>query len=904
MSSARTTAQLPQSTTVSVHSKSHVLAGVQDAYWSDDENEDAECPLCMEPMDVSDLGFRPCPCGYQICSFCWNHIKQNLNGRCPACRREYTDDAVEFTKIPGEEMKRLNQQKKIKERERKDIEQLGRKQYLNVRIVQRNHVYVVGLGPRLAKEEFIPSLRSNDYFGQYGKISKILLVKRNQAGSAPVTGLYVTYHRREDAARAIQAVDGTPTPGGNGEIMRASHGTTKYCMSFLRNVSCSQPGCMDMHDWADERDCFTKEDLTSLKHTMKDTELGKLNGRRDDGSALPRSAAWAQKGASTPSTPSGLPPPLPRSRQGRESQRERTRNKDSQGTPATVRSRGGQQTRLITAIAPKPIPASLASPTGSSRPSTPARITTPENVPALPQLTSQTLLPPTSPPPPARSPDSVAQESEGGSSAPGGVLPTTLPHVPLEVVQSPPPPIPSAPPGLPPPTRGPYHMSTQAQALIDDVRARREVSQSSTSNAPSPFPDFDRTLASLGDDGTSFSFSLDQALAGGIGADLELEHELAFGSSIAAAFDPFAVQPHGLKTAALLGQPTGLSGPPGLAGPPGLGGPPGLPAPPGLTSPMADGFGSSMAPSSSSLATLNGFNGLNGAPLVKSTYSGSFNPFDMEPADALKRGPGGPDDMRGVSRFGFARGRQATTSATTSPFLGHSPLDSDVIGDGRRLNMAQQLGELPGPLPIQQVSPWGNLQQAPQAQHQQPQQHQHQQPRHHHQQQQHQQQQQQQHHYQQQNHQPPMHHQPAQHSQLPNQMRYPPGIVPQHLLQAQQYLQQQQQQQQQHQQQQEQPQLSRYGAGNMGGAGATFAPFDDYRPPAAQAQAQVPSGMVYKRLLASDGRRTLTPSPVRSPDAQGFHQTHAHHAHTHSHGHHQQMRIPTGVAYNHVQSRR
>ena len=112
--------------------------------------------------------------------------------------------------------------------------------------------------------QFIPSLRSNDYFGQYGKISKILLVKRNQAGASPVVGLYVTYHRREDAARAIAAVDGAPTPGGNSDIMRASHGTTKYCMSFLRNVSCSQPGCLDMHDWADERDCFTKEDLSSL----------------------------------------------------------------------------------------------------------------------------------------------------------------------------------------------------------------------------------------------------------------------------------------------------------------------------------------------------------------------------------------------------------------------------------------------------------------------------------------------------------------------------------------------------------------------------------------------------------------------------------------------------------------
>lgn len=30
--------------------------------------EDAECPLCLEEMDISDLNFKPCPCGYQVSS--------------------------------------------------------------------------------------------------------------------------------------------------------------------------------------------------------------------------------------------------------------------------------------------------------------------------------------------------------------------------------------------------------------------------------------------------------------------------------------------------------------------------------------------------------------------------------------------------------------------------------------------------------------------------------------------------------------------------------------------------------------------------------------------------------------------------------------------------------------------
>lgn len=81
--------------------------------------EDQECPLCLEEMDISDLNFKPCVCGYQvrssrvvsasfslpvkICRFCWHHIKENLNKRCPACRRIYTDEGVEFKPVATQE---------------------------------------------------------------------------------------------------------------------------------------------------------------------------------------------------------------------------------------------------------------------------------------------------------------------------------------------------------------------------------------------------------------------------------------------------------------------------------------------------------------------------------------------------------------------------------------------------------------------------------------------------------------------------------------------------------------------------------------------------------------------------------------------------------------------------------
>lgn len=192
----------------------------------------------------------------------------------------------------------MTQQKKQRERERKELENLGRRQLANVRVVQRNVVYVTGIGPRFGKEEvcicghmlprheayrprvmqLIPTLRSNEYFGQYGKISKIVLVKRTPPGGrAPVLGLYITYHRREDAARCIAAVDGAPSPGGGGDVMRASYGTTKYCMTFLRGVSCTDHSCMNLHEWGDESDCFTKEDLTTLWVTSAIVPCGRAN---------------------------------------------------------------------------------------------------------------------------------------------------------------------------------------------------------------------------------------------------------------------------------------------------------------------------------------------------------------------------------------------------------------------------------------------------------------------------------------------------------------------------------------------------------------------------------------------------------------------------------------------------
>ncbi|KAH9063799.1 hypothetical protein EDB83DRAFT_2223891 [Lactarius deliciosus] len=624
---------------LSLQAKSSVLTGVQDAYWSDEE-EAKECPLCLEEMDISDLNFKPCQCEYQICRFCWNHIRRNLNNKCPACRRDYSDEVGQMKPINKEDQRRLVQQKKQRERERKDLDTLGRRQLANVRVVQRNVVYVVGIGPRFAKEELISTLRSNDYFGQYGRISKIIIVKRTPPGTqVPVVGLYITYHRKEDAARCIAAVDGSASPGGGNEIMRASYGTTKYCMSFLRGVNCPDHNCMNLHEWGDEKDCFTKEDLTTLQHTIKDTEVTRksivLGKKVDDSSArLPRSALWAKSSHDRPLATTPL-------------------NNHTNTAPATAvsivarsnrRGEKGARLRPVTPVTPE-IPeaqptswkvrdakasSAKASSVGSaSRPSTPANSKAMKQKPASPPV-----------PVPPRSPtSSVTFESDAGS---GSQDATSLSPAPTPAI---PPGLPAVPPGLPPPSsRGPlgvpsYQMSSQVQALLNDVKARRESALPSIGT--SPFPDFDRTLQNLAEvDGKfgGFSFNLDPKLA-----EAELEDDaselpeatLPFHGSFIDAFPALRTQSH----------------PPGLTFP-------------HTQRPIYDPH-SSPVPSQASPAL---------------SYTGSFNPFaesnESDPSATFRRSALGDDSSRKMSRFGFARSarQNGNHSSASSPLVSSTPL--------------------------------------------------------------------------------------------------------------------------------------------------------------------------------------------------------------------------------------
>jgi CCR4-NOT transcription complex subunit 4 len=561
---------------------------------------------------------------------------------------------VEFKPMSQEEIKRLAQAKKQKEREKRELEQMNRKHLANMRVVQKNLVYVVGMDPKLAREELIPTLRSNEYFGQYGRISKILISKRTTASKLVMgtqessIGVYVTYVRKEDAARAIIAIDGSK--GSDGRTIRASYGTTKYCTTYLRNLPCANPICTYLHEPGEEADSFTKEDLTTLRHAAKDTETRNARaapavsssfhsatrphdtanptsgagatanggqgtiGDSTEASALPKTASWASGKPMTAAPTSGqknaiqdadLPPLSAIATQ------QQSRRGGLQRTPASP----------IVAKSPAKIRQQQNRPESPSLP----RSATSSPVPAAPPgLAKAPVL--------ARSGSALRHSPKQEESAGDEVVATEDVSSGNKAVSVPPglvsrsatPSADTASSGSEPKTASVYQPSSNAQAVLDDMRARREAEAMQPSK--SPFPDFEATLSSFRD-GDDFCFTFEDSVLASQGAD----KASALGTP---TVTPFASGP--MYGGVLSAQSTSNTPPP-----PGLG---------AQRSAMPRTYSGSFDPFSSD----NGEALLKGKPLE--SLGGMYNA--LMDVNSSKREDGEVSGEPG-SRFGFAKRKEA-----------------------------------------------------------------------------------------------------------------------------------------------------------------------------------------------------------------------------------------------------
>jgi CCR4-NOT transcription complex subunit 4 len=103
-----------------------------------------------------------------------------------------------------------NAQIRQKEAQKAEADSLSRKHLSGLRVVQKNLVYVTGLTPTIREDELLKTLRGPDYFGQYGHILKIVVSKaKENTQHLQSVGVYVTFARKDDAERCIDAVDGS-----------------------------------------------------------------------------------------------------------------------------------------------------------------------------------------------------------------------------------------------------------------------------------------------------------------------------------------------------------------------------------------------------------------------------------------------------------------------------------------------------------------------------------------------------------------------------------------------------------------------------------------------------------------------------------------------------------------------
>ena len=365
---------------------------------------------------------------------------------------------------------------------------------------------------------------------------------------------------------------------------------------------------------------------------------------------LPRSASWAKPSHDRPpiSNNSNITPGAIGATAVRSTRRGDKGTRPRPVTPSTPEIPEALPTSWKTREVKGPS-VKASSVASSSRPSTPANNKATRQKPASPSIP----VPPRSPTSSVTvesDPGSGSQDAQSLSPAPSTpAIPPGLPAVPPGL---------AAPPGLPPlGGRGPpgatsYQMSSQVQALLNDVKARRESTLPSI--GASPFPDFDRTLQNLAEvDGKfgGFSFNLDPKLA---------EAEVEDGApQFPEATSPF----HGSFMDAFPALRTS-SNPPGLNFP-------------HTQRPIYDPH-SSPVPSQASPAL---------------SYTGSFNPFaegsESDSAAAARR-PSLGDDSRKMSRFGFARNarQNGNLSSTSSPLISSTPLSpSESIGLGQQQHL-------------------------------------------------------------------------------------------------------------------------------------------------------------------------------------------------------------------------
>ena len=146
----------------------------------------------------------------------------------------------------------------------------------NVRIIQKNLVYLIGLSKSLISLD--NKLKNYEYLGQYGQIEKFVINKLKTYNSTnpngPSYSCHITFSNSSESSLCILALDNMII---DNHIIKASYGTTKYCLNYLKNNICHNKYCLYLHERANKNDLISREEMNNNKSLFEDQHILAIN---------------------------------------------------------------------------------------------------------------------------------------------------------------------------------------------------------------------------------------------------------------------------------------------------------------------------------------------------------------------------------------------------------------------------------------------------------------------------------------------------------------------------------------------------------------------------------------------------------------------------------------------------
>jgi CCR4-NOT transcription complex subunit 4 len=86
----------------------------------------------------------------------------------------------------------------------KDLNTNNKQSLVDIRIIQKNLIYLIGLSPSISNSK--TTLQKPEYLGQYGVIQKMIIITSHNF-NPPSNAAYVTFSNEKEASLAILVIN-------------------------------------------------------------------------------------------------------------------------------------------------------------------------------------------------------------------------------------------------------------------------------------------------------------------------------------------------------------------------------------------------------------------------------------------------------------------------------------------------------------------------------------------------------------------------------------------------------------------------------------------------------------------------------------------------------------------------